>query len=164
MKKFGKILSLLMLPLLVEIIYSTLKGFVLNSVPIWSFEVTLFLYGMLFMLGGAVCHMEKKHVSVEVLGNFVSASTKRVLDIVSESVVFFTAAIMLYVSIPTAYKSTLLMERSTHQTPFNPYIWWYRWVIPISCALLLYQAGKDLLALIIGKKTTEKIEEAQRVA
>ena len=42
---------ILILPLIVEIVYSTLKSFLLNDTPIWSFEVTIFLYGTFFMLG-----------------------------------------------------------------------------------------------------------------
>jgi hypothetical protein len=44
-----------------------------------------------------------------------------------------------------------MRERSTHQTPFNPEVWWYRWIIPISCALISWQAFKDMLALILGR-------------
>jgi len=144
MKKFGRAVSLLILPLIVEIIYSTSMSFFFKRAPIWSFEVTLFLYGTFFMLGGAYCHLEKKHVAVDVLANYVSPRKQRILRVLSEAAVLFVALVMLWVSVPTAYRSTMMLERSTHQTPFNPQIWWYRWIIPISCALLAWQAVRDL--------------------
>ena len=144
MKKFGTILSLLMLPLIAEIIYSAVKSYLFKDMPIWAFETTIFIYGTLFMLGGACCHLEKKHVAVDVLLNYVSPRTKRKLTFFSEAVVLFVALVTLKVSIPVAYRSTLILEHSTHQTPFNLQIWWFKWIIPVSCALLAWQAGFDI--------------------
>ncbi|HOO88277.1 MAG TPA: TRAP transporter small permease subunit, partial [Synergistales bacterium] len=77
MKKFGRLISLLLLLLIAEILYSSLKSYFFKSPPIWSFEVSLFLYGSFFMLGAAYCHMEKKHVSVDVLNHYLSPKWKR---------------------------------------------------------------------------------------
>lgn len=163
MKKFGRIVSLLMLPLIAEILYSSLKSYFLNRPPEWSFEVTIFLYGVFFMLGAAYCHMENKHVAVEVLIYHVSPKSQRRLKIFSECVVLFVVLTILWISIPVAYRSMLLKERSTHQTPFDPYVWWYRWIIPISCALLSWQSFKNLLGLITGKNTNPEGEEQKHV-
>lgn len=152
MRKFGRLISLLMLPLIAEIIYGSLMSYIYKAPPIWSFEVTLFIYGSFFMLGSAYCHLEKKHVAVDVLTHHVGPKTKRALAIFSELVVLFVVVVMIYMSVQSAYKSTMMRERSTHQTPFNPEIWWYRWVIPVSCALVSWQAFKDMLRLITGRK------------
>ncbi len=164
MKKFGRLVSLLILPLIAEILYSSLKSFVLNDAPIWSFEMTLFLYGAFFMLGSAYCHMEKKHVAVEVLAPYLSPKWKRALGIFSELVVLSVVLVLVWVSVPAAYRSTLMLERSTHQTPFNPQIWWYRWIIPISCVLIALQAGRDAFGLFNGKGTDKEREERGHVA
>jgi TRAP-type C4-dicarboxylate transport system permease small subunit len=108
------------------------------------------------MLGSAYCHLEKKHVAVDALIHYVGPKTARGLSIFAELVVLFVVVVMLYVSIPAAYRSYMIRERSTHQTPFNPQIWWYRWIIPISCALISWQAFKDMLSLIRGKKEGER--------
>ncbi len=80
-----------------------------------------------------------------------SPKWKRILAIFAEAVVLFVALTIIWVSVPGAWRSTLMRERSTHQTPFNPEVWWYRWIIPISCALISWQAFKDMLALILGR-------------
>lgn len=161
MKKFGRLVSLLILPLIAEILYSSIKAFILNDTPIWNFEITLFLYGTFFMLGAAYCHMEKKHVAVEVLSAYVSPKWQRRLAIFSEIVVISVVLTILYVSVPVAWRSTLMKERSTHQTPFDPQVWWYRWIIPISCALISWQAAKDMIGLITGRGTDKQREEAE---
>jgi TRAP-type C4-dicarboxylate transport system permease small subunit len=151
MDRFGKLVSLLLLPLILEIVYSSLKGYFLNETPIWSFEISLFLYGTFFMLGAAYCHKEKKHVAVDVINHYLPSRWRRIQGIFAEGVVLFVVLVLLWVSIPAAYRSTLMRERSTHQTPFNPEVWWYRWIIPLSCALLSWQSFKDMLALIFPK-------------
>ena len=160
MKKFGKTLSLLMLPLILQIIYGALMSYFYKAPPIWGFETTIFLYGSFFMLGSGYCHREKKHVAVDVLLQNVGPKTKRVLSIFAELTVLFVALVLLYFGSHAAYRSTMMGERSTHQTPFNPTVWWYRWVIPISCALISWQAFKDMLGLITGKGT-DKDREAK---
>ena len=151
MKKFGRLVSLLILPLIAEILYSSLKSYFFKAPPIWSFEVSLFLYGSFFMLGAAYCHMEKKHVSVDVLNHYLPPKWRRVQGVFSELVVLSVVLTILWVSVPAAWRSMLMRERSTHQTPFNPEIWWYRWIIPLSCALISWQAFKDMLALIFSR-------------
>ncbi len=74
MQRFGKLVSLLILPLIVGIVYSSLKSYIFNETPIWTFEVSLFLYGSFFMLGSAYCHFEKKHVAVDVLSHYLPRS------------------------------------------------------------------------------------------
>ena len=54
----------------------------------------------------------------------------------------------------------MMLERSTHQTPFNPHVWWYRWIIPISCLLLSYQSIRDMVGIITGRGTDKEREDA----
>jgi TRAP-type mannitol/chloroaromatic compound transport system permease small subunit len=152
MEKFGKLVSLLILPLVGEIIYSTLKSYFLNDTPIWSFEVTLFLYGSLFMLGGAYCHKKKKHVAVEIFSQHATQKQQKFLGVFSEAVVLFVALVIVWVSVPYAWRSTLMGERSTHQTPFNPQIWWFKWIIPISNILISWQAMENIYDLVYRKQ------------
>ena len=160
MRRFGRFVSLLILPLIFEIVYSALKSLILNKPPIWSFEISLFLYGCFFMLGSAYCHMDKKHVEVDIILHYLPPKGKRLQRIFSEGVVLFVALVMLWVSIPAAWRATLIEERSTHQTPFNPEVWWYRWIIPFSCALLSAQALKDMMIAILKRPSrTPEIRE-----
>lgn len=151
MQRLGRLVSLLILPLIVIIVYSSLRSYLFKDPPIWSFELSLFLFGSFFMLGAAYCHLEKKHVAVDVLSHYLPPKWRRFQGIFSEGVVLFVALVLIYISVPAAWRATLMAERSTHQTPFNPQVWWFRWVIPISCALISWQAFKDMLALILNR-------------
>lgn len=151
MKRFGKLVSLLILPLIGIVVYSALKSFLFKAPPSWTFEMSIFIYGSFFMLGAAYCHMEKGHVAVDIINNYLPDNWRRVQGIFSQGVVLFVALVIIYVSVPNAWRSTLMGERSILQTPFNPYVWWFRWIIPISCTLLAWQCLKELAALILNR-------------
>ena len=148
MNQFGKLVSLLILPLIAIIVYSALKSYFFKTPPSWTFEMSIFFFGSFFMLGAAYCHLLKGHVAVDIINNYLPEKWKRIQGIFSESVILFVAFVILYVSIPNAWRATLMGERSILQTPFNPYVWWFRWIIPISCGLLVWQSAKNIFLLI----------------
>lgn len=145
---FGKIVSLLLLPLIAQIIYSTLSGYFFRHVPIWTFEMTLFLYGLIGMLGAGYCHVNGKHVAVDTIHNYLSLRWRRYFELFAEAVVLFATIIIIYMSLPAALRSFHMWERSIHQTPWNPPIWWFRWLIPISCSLIIMASLKKVAAII----------------
>lgn len=151
MKRLGRLISLLILPLIGIIVYSALSSYFFRNPPIWTFEMSLFLFGSFFMLGSAYCHMEKKHVAVDIINHYLPPKWCRVQGIFSEAVVLFVAVVLIYVSVPSAWHSTLIGERSILQTPFNPPVWWFRWIIPVSCFLIGIQACMDIYSHIRGK-------------
>jgi TRAP-type C4-dicarboxylate transport system permease small subunit len=152
MERFGKLISLLLLPLIAIIVYSTLMSYFFRSPPSWSFEISLFLFGSFFMLGAAYCHLEKKHVAVDMFSRYLSPKWQKGFGVFIELVVFIVAAVFVYVSIPNAWHSTMMGERSVHQTPFNPPVWWFRWIIPVSSILIAIQAFRNMLSCLKEKK------------
>jgi len=154
MGRLGRMIALLILPLITIVVYSALKSYFFKSPPIWTFEMSLFFFGSFFMLGSAYCHMQKKHVAVDVINHYLPVRWRRVQGVFSEIVVLFVAIVIIYVSVPSAWQSTLIRERSILQTPFNPQIWWFRWIIPISCFLIAVQACIDIVAHTRGTSET----------
>ncbi|WP_167495662.1 TRAP transporter small permease subunit [Desulfosediminicola ganghwensis] len=151
MNKIGRFVSLLLLPLIGIIVYSALKSYFFKTPPSWTFEMSIFIFGSFFMLGAAYCHMLKGHVAVDIINNYLPEKFKKIQGLFSESVILFVALVIIYVSIPNAYRATLMGERSILQTPFNPYVWWFRWVIPISCSLLAWQAVANIYSLLTDR-------------
>ena len=108
------------------------------------------------MLGAAYCHQQKKHVSVDILIHYLSPKWQKVISVFAELVVLFVTVTLLYISIPNAWHATMIGERSVHQTPFNPPVWWFRWIIPLSSALISVQALLNMIA-VIRKKTDSSL-------
>jgi TRAP-type mannitol/chloroaromatic compound transport system permease small subunit len=60
--------------------------------------------------------------------------------------------VLIYIGSKAAWISTLQLERSSRQTPFDPQIWWYKWVIPFSALLLALQALVESIKTIRSLK------------
>lgn len=151
MNRIGRIVSLLMLPLIAIIVFSALKSYFFKAPPSWTFEMSIFIFGSFFMLGAAYCHMLKGHVAVDIINTYLPEKYRKIQGLFSESVILFVALVIIYVSIPNAWRATLMGERSILQTPFNPYVWWFRWIIPISCGLIAWQSVSNIFALLTGR-------------
>ncbi len=151
MNRLGKLVSLLILPLIAIIIYSALKSYLFKAPPSWTFEMSIFMFGSFFMLGAAYCHQNKGHVAVDIINHYLPAKWRRIQGIFSESVILFVAFVLVYISVPNAWRSTMMGERSILQTSFNPYVWWFRWIIPISGALIVWQNIANIIKLLKDK-------------
>lgn len=111
---------------------------VLNEPTIWSFEVTLNLYGFYFMILAGYGLLHKSHVSVDLLYSFLSDRKKAILDTIGYIIFFFPFVIIIfYEGFKFAAASWTIRECSwtTFSCPLYP----LKTVIPLMAALLLMQ-------------------------
>lgn len=141
----GKIAAFLILPMIMFVVYSSFKRYIVGSMPVWGYEVPIFLYGVSSILGGCYCHKNKKHVNIDIISKYLSSAQYRKLSVLSELVVFTCCFIVAYYAVSWAWDSTLLRERSIHQTEFNPEIWWFKWMIPVGFFSIALQALRNIL-------------------
>jgi TRAP-type C4-dicarboxylate transport system permease small subunit len=154
-EKIGNALSFLILPLMAIVVYSVIMRYVFKNALTWSFEVSLFLFGMYGMLGGGYCVLTKTHVNVDILPRKLPETGQLILNIVSSLIILVVVIVMLIFGIQVAYQSTLILERSVHQTAFNPQIWWFRWTIPLAALLVMIKTVSDLIISfkeLLGKR------------
>ena len=152
----GMITAFLILPMILIIVYTALMRYVFHYAVNWGFELSLFVYGLHFMLGGAYCLNLKSHVIVDIVPSRLPFIPRKVLESLASLVVFTVCIILVWLGAKWAWKSTLIWERSIHQTAFNPPVWWYKWIIPISALLLGLQALADFLVRIRDMVTQNK--------
>src|SRR5699024_9702704 len=127
------------------------------NAPDWGFEVPIFIYGIYFMLAGAGGLREKVHVSVDIFPSMLSEKGQKVLRLISSAIIIVVCFFLTWKGVHTAIESTIIREHSTHQSSFNPEIWWFKWVIPISVFLILLQALKEFIEeLITSPEKKEK--------
>lgn len=151
----GKLASYLFIPLILIIVYTVFMRYVLSNAPDWGFEMTIFLYGIMMFVGGGYTHREKSHVTVDVFSQFLGEKGTTVLEIISSITIIIVCVILTIQSSEAAMESTRILERSIHQTAFNPPIWWFKWFIPFSAVLIILQSLKFLIESIyklIGKE------------
>lgn len=147
----GRLVAYLIIPLILTIVYSILVRYFLNIVVDWAFEMSIFMYGIMVMTGGAYTLKYKSHVRVDVLMHYIGPAMNRRLDIISFLVIIFVCVMLTYFGGKAAWASTLRLEYSSLQTPFNPQIWWYKWFIPLSASLIGLQALVECMRTIKNK-------------
>ena len=156
----GKVIGYLILPLVAVVVYTALMRYAFNKPPIWGFEVTLFIYGLHFVLAGEYCLNVKAHVAVDVLPRHLSLRGQNVIEIVASLVILFVCGMLVWLGSNWAWEATKILEHSIHQTAFNPPVWWYKWAVPVSAGLIALQALANLVGAIqnlLGAKSKGKI-------
>lgn len=141
----GQLASYLVLPLIATIVYSVIVRYYFGGVVHWAFEMSLFFNGILVLMGGAYALKHKSHVRVDVLADYLGNRGRFFLDILSFVVVIMACVVIIYLGTRSAWTSTLRLERSSLQTPFNPQIWWFKWMIPLSALLIVMQAVVEII-------------------
>ena len=141
----GKLASYLIIPLTLVICYTVIMRTFFSQSPDWGFEISIFLYGIGILIGGAEVLRVNEHVSVDVFPRLVSERMRNILAIVSTLIIIVVCLIMMVQGYNSAMTSTLISERSSHQSSFNPPIWWYKWIIPLAASLVFLQAIKRLV-------------------
>lgn len=144
----GKVTSILVLPMVLVTMYMVIMRYFFHVGTDWGYEIVIFLYGMYFMLSGGYCLKLKGHVSVDIISKLVPVTAQRVLEIVTNLIIILFCIVLVWQGTKVAWQSTLILERSIHATVFNPQIWWFKWVIPISGVLLLLQSLGNMLEVI----------------
>jgi TRAP-type C4-dicarboxylate transport system permease small subunit len=98
----------------------------------------------------------KGHIAVDTLPRRLPVRAQKYIQIFSFIIVIIVCLVAVWMGSIWAWKSTMIWERSIHQTVFNPPVWWFKWVIPISAALIVIQALADMFKIIQSLSTVKK--------
>ncbi|CAM4268874.1 TRAP transporter small permease subunit [Lacicoccus alkaliphilus] len=147
----GKIAYYLIIPLTIVVFYTIIMRRFFGSYPEWGFEVTIFLFGIMILLIGADTLRTKGHISVDIIQSSIKGTAAKTLNIFTCLIIIGVALLLFLKGIDLSLESTMIQERSAHQTSFNPIIWWFKWFIPIGAFLLLLQSLVELLKVITKK-------------
>jgi len=144
----GQLITCLVILLATVVFYGAFMRYLVRDMPSWAYEVAIFLYGTIAFFSGAYCLLHDKHVSVDIIKVKMSKKNKNKLDLLYSIISLITLFIItIYASI-WAYDSTLILERSEHQTTFNPQIWWFKWVVVLALVLVIMQLFSKIVKLL----------------
>lgn len=143
----GRTLAYSLIPLVIIIVHGAFMRYAIKNMPSWTYEVSIFMYGIFVMGGGALCLKDNKHVSVDIIKNKLPPQVRRKFDLTFYVLIMTSMSILFFYSIPWVWDSFLIRERSIHQTTFNPQIWWFKMFIPISILGVILQALSNLIRI-----------------
>jgi TRAP-type mannitol/chloroaromatic compound transport system permease small subunit len=140
----GEIVSwLIVIMVILPTFEAVLMRYILNTPTIWSQELTTFVFGCYFVLGGAYCLKEKGHVAMDIFYNRLNPRGRGIIGILIFLCILLLCGTMVIHGTSWAWKATITGERS--ETFWHPIIWPVRWAIPIGSGLLLLQAFSNFI-------------------
>jgi TRAP-type mannitol/chloroaromatic compound transport system permease small subunit len=158
----GKILSFLIYPLLLIVLYEVVKRYVFNAPTVWGFEATAFVYGLHYMFGLSFMERHSGHVRVDILTSRFSKKTQAVIGLITYLLIFTPVYFFMTVgSIKFAYASTMMKELNS--TSWAPPVWPFKILMAVAFLFLLLMGIGSLLKQIrmikeAGNESAEEVE------
>ena len=154
----GKICGWMIIPLVVGLTYEVIARYGFNAPTEWAYDVSYMLYGSLFMLGAAYTLQKGGHIRTDFFYDGFSPRTKGLIDSIGYLIFFFPGIILfLWAGWDEAHHSWQIREVS-EATPWRPWIYPFKTVIPVSALLLLIQGASELLKSLYAASKGKRYE------
>src|SRR5262249_50547038 len=129
----GTLFAWISIPLVGVVAYEVTARYVFHAPTVWAYDLTYMFYGALFMLGSAYALHKGAHIRPDFFWDNFKPRTRGVIDSVSYVLFFFPSLIALgTIGYLEASYALSIGERS-EQTPWQPYMWPIKFVVPIAC-------------------------------
>jgi len=150
----GKLVSMLIFPMVVVLTYEVISRYVFDRPTIWAHETTRYIYGFHFLLGGAYTLFLGSHVNVDIFYVRFSPRTKAIVNVFTYILFFLFAGVLLWLGIGMAWQSILLGESSPTpwHSPYAP----LKIAVPLAALLILLQGlvryVQNIFTAVTGKE------------
>jgi TRAP-type mannitol/chloroaromatic compound transport system permease small subunit len=150
---FGKAFAWCIVILTFSTCYEVFVRYVLNSPTVWAFDMSVQMYGALFMMCGAYALSQGAHVRGDVLYRLMSIKTQAKIDLVLYILFLMPGSIALvYYGYGFASDSWFYKEVSW-SSPARIQIYFFKTLIPISGFLVALQGIAECVRCVICIQT-----------
>ena len=152
----GRVVSFFILLSAALILLEIVLRVIFNTATLWSWEMSLFVYGTFTIIGGAYTLLHRGHVKVDILYSRFSQRRRAILDIATFIFVFFFLGVMVWKGWEMTYIAIQAGERT--DSTWGPILWPIRIMIPIGALLFLAQALAKFVRdinTVIGRRSLE---------
>lgn len=151
----GKTFAWLVVLLTLVISYDIFATKFFSAPTNWAYDVSIALYGTLFMMGGAYALSRNAHVRGDIFYRNWPVRRQAAVDLVLYILFFFPGIIALVsVGAQWAAYSWSIKELSS-QSPIQTPVYHFKTVIPVAAAFLLLQGVAEFIRCIIALRNGE---------
>ena len=151
----GRIFAFLIVPLMLGLVYEVFARYLFGAPTVWAYDVTYMMYGALFMLGASYALYQGAHIRTDILYRTWSPRTQGLAD-AALYIFFYYPGIIFFLLAGWDYASrSYLVNEQAAVSPWRPYIWPFKMILPITAILLLIQGLSELLKSIYAAITGE---------
>ena len=136
-ERIGKSVSFFVLAIMGVIIYDVAMRYLLVKPQSWAPEVSEFLFGALFILGGGYTLLKGGHVRMDAVYSHFSTRFKAILDLATSIFFFLSCGVLLWGGWLMGWRSFLLRE--TTSSAFAPPLFPMKLLLPVGAGLLILQ-------------------------
>ncbi len=152
---FGKAFAWCIVILTFSTCYEVFVRYVLNAPTVWAFDMSVQMYGALFMMCGAYALSQDAHVRGDVLYRLLPKKTQAKIDFVLYILFLMPGALaLIYYGYGFASDSWFYKEVSW-SSPARIQIYYFKTLIPIAGVLVLLQGIAEAVRCLICIKTGE---------
>lgn len=139
----GNAAAYLIAPIFVFMLAEVFLRYMLGSPAVWTNELTQLLFGSYAVLGGGYLAASGGHVNVDILHGKLPPRLRALIDTLTSIIFFLFVGALLYFGASFALESMETWESS--QSAWNPPIWPFKIMIPVSAFFLLLQGFVKLI-------------------
>lgn len=140
----GRYTAYLILPLIGVVFYEVIMRYAFNAPTSWAFEMTIFIYGVHFMLALGFAHKHDGHVAIDVFEAKLPNRPRAILRIVSNLVLFLPTIGLLSIW-SVIYATTSWQNWEQASSSWAPAVYPYKTLMALGFILLLLQGVSKLI-------------------
>jgi TRAP-type mannitol/chloroaromatic compound transport system permease small subunit len=161
----GKAFAWLIVALMLVVCAEVFKRYALNAPTAWIYDVNNFMYGTLFMMGGAYTLAHDGHVRGDFFYGRFQPRTQAWLDLVLY-LLFFVPGIAALTWAGWTYfnESRAMNEQTFNATPLPLYP--FKFIIPLAGAVVMLQGLAEIVRCIVCIRTgawTPRLKDAEEM-
>ncbi|MHC8509881.1 MAG: TRAP transporter small permease subunit [Rhodospirillales bacterium] len=128
--------------------YEVFVRYVLNAPTVWAFDMSVQMYGALFLMAGAYALSQDAHVRGDVIYRLFSVRTQAKLDLVL-FVIFFMPGVFALTWYGYGYAAdSWSYKEVSWSSPSRIQIYFFKTLIPVAGVLLLLQGLAEIIRCI----------------
>ncbi len=152
----GRIISLFVIVIMLIIVYEVIMRRVFNSPTIWVHELSLYVFGTMWVLAGGYILKNKAMVNMDLFYGRLSVKRKALIDVSTTIFALIFCSALLWKSIGMASSSIKWLEMS--DTIWHVPVYPVKLMIPIGTSLLILQIIADFIRNLFVITGVTKIE------
>ena len=133
--------------------YEVFMRYVLNAPTVWAFDMSVQMYGALFMMSGAYALSQDAHVRGDVIYRLLKIKTQAKIDLVLYALFLVPGALALIIYGYGFASDSWFYKEVSWSSPSRIQIYFFKTLIPISGVLVLLQGLAEMTRCVICIRT-----------
>lgn len=151
----GRLFAWLIFPMVGSLVYEVVARYVFDSPTLWAYDMTFMFYGTFFMMGAAYTLQQKGHIRTDAFYGAWSVKRQGWVDSACYLLFFFPAMIAFLIVTWDYFTLSFSQSERNVTSSWMPIVYPFKFVMPLSTALLLSQGVSEFLKSVYAARRGE---------